>query len=292
MTEINKLNAINQAIDCLLPLIQQAYIINYQQKFGEFKKWNPLVQKEFENIPHGTYPHGFELEGVLQIENAFIPIQALTEIVPIGVYGKWNRHKVVALRGTTGGAEWIRNTKVKLKSLKDWGEEFVEVHYGFWEAFDSLLKLNPNLKTWLSRDEFPLLITGHSLGGALAQMLAFKFGDKETTSILTFGAPKVGNKTWRNTFNSKELSLIRFENKFDRIPELPPDLIQFQSTDYHYLPVGEVLELAQYDEIEEFKKNWKEHQFWRIHMPKAYLKASEKEKRRLEQTPSTTDKPK
>lgn len=76
---------------------------------------------------------------------------------------------------------------------------------------------------------FPLLITGHSLGGNLATVygsyladLRHKKGKKtDQINIITFAAPAAGNTGFANDYNNKFPRSIRVENRNDIVPKFP-----------------------------------------------------------------------
>ena len=75
-----------------------------------------------------------------------------------------------------------------------------------------------------------VLVSGHSLGGALASLCAldiqYNILDKCALSIeivcVTFGCPKVGNKYFVKSFNKRIPNYYNFRNGWDLICVLPP----------------------------------------------------------------------
>lgn len=69
-----------------------------------------------------------------------------------------------------------------------------------------------------------VVYVGHSLGGAVAQILAAMFVLDGLTQrrVFTFGAPRVGNTNFAASFSDVEV--IRCEDSGDPIPSLPPVL--------------------------------------------------------------------
>ena len=68
-----------------------------------------------------------------------------------------------------------------------------------------------------------LIITGISLGGALSVLSWVDISREKifnTIEIITFGAPRVGNKKWASWFNTQTKS-IRYTLSEDPIPILP-----------------------------------------------------------------------
>lgn len=98
-------------------------------------------------------------------------------------------------------------------------------HKGFLEALEMIWKpllsaVNDAIKT----KERPVWITGHSLGGALALMAAWRLQRSfiSIQEIVTFGAPMIGNdaaaKAFEQEFSGK---IYRFVDLDDVVPHLP-----------------------------------------------------------------------
>lgn len=98
-------------------------------------------------------------------------------------------------------------------------------HRGFMEALDGIWE--PLLKAVTEATESgdrPVWITGHSLGGALALMAAWRLQRNFVSihEVVTFGAPMVGNDAAARAFE-KEFAgkIFRFVNLEDPVPLLP-----------------------------------------------------------------------
>jgi len=125
---------------------------------------------------------------------------------------------VISLRGTQP-AQW----KDVLADLRFWridpagsGEK---IHSGFWkEAFSLLPAIIRN-----TEEEKSVAITGHSLGGAMAVIVAgflMKMG-YNVTDLYTFGQPRVGNKKFVQRVEAG-CNWQRFVNNNDIVPSVPP----------------------------------------------------------------------
>jgi hypothetical protein len=115
------------------------------------------------------------------------------------------------------------------------------IHRGFYKASvvlkEWLIKELARLKlTSPVRAQKPIYITGHSLGGAIANlitytMLEYNNAAKEKSSIFnlkalyTFGAPRVGDYTWATRFHElaekMSVGLYRMVNYSDLVPNVP-----------------------------------------------------------------------
>lgn len=114
---------------------------------------------------------------------------------------------VVAFRGSSSVQDWLTNAQFGMEDLF-WATEYncAAVHRGFLEAFDSVnaevLSAVRELLKSFPRAE--IYITGHSLGGALAMLAAYEFRrlNLPLAQVVTFGAPRVGNKAFAVAYNS------------------------------------------------------------------------------------------
>jgi hypothetical protein len=129
------------------------------------------------------------------------------------------RRQWVAVRGTAN----LRNVAEDAEYLKVEARELgIHVHEGFlmdarkvWSFARPLLR--PGLET---------RITGHSLGGALAVLLAMRLHVEgvPVARVVTFGQPKVTNKAGVGRF--RELALLRVVNHDDPVPLLPWETLE------------------------------------------------------------------
>jgi hypothetical protein len=98
-------------------------------------------------------------------------------------------------------------------------------HRGFLDALEMIwAPLFAATEQALKTKERPLWVTGHSLGGALALLAAWRFQRNflSVHEIVTFGAPMIGNeaasKAFQQEFSGKIFRFVDFE---DLVPHLP-----------------------------------------------------------------------
>lgn len=148
---------------------------------------------------------------------------------------------VVAFRGS--------EAPTTLDGLKDWlltnannylilpegrsGTDFVAAgvgarfHRGFLDALDSLwepLLAAVNAAIEARSEERPVWVTGHSLGGALALLAAWRLQRQFVPihEIVTFGAPMIGNDIAAKAFEQEfDGRLFRYVDLDDPVPLLP-----------------------------------------------------------------------
>jgi hypothetical protein len=98
-------------------------------------------------------------------------------------------------------------------------------HRGFMQALADIWDpVYAAVTAEIDRQERPLWLTGHSLGGALALLAAWRFLRQgiNICAVYTFGAPMVGNAAAVGAFD-KELAdkVFRFVHEPDLVPRLP-----------------------------------------------------------------------
>lgn len=99
-------------------------------------------------------------------------------------------------------------------------------HKGFAEAYIAIRdELKKALRENIKKDD-EVLITGHSLGGALATIAALDFKRslkfKNELAVYTFGSPKIGNNNFVKVYNKKVKNSFRIVNDEDIVPQAPP----------------------------------------------------------------------
>tara|TARA_R110002095_G_scaffold188719_1_gene166279 strand:+ start:2179 stop:3102 length:924 start_codon:yes stop_codon:yes gene_type:complete len=137
---------------------------------------------------------------------------------------------VVAFRGTDDLVDWNNNIKSMQTPFHDRGL----VHAGFNIAYESVRE---ELFFYLDDLTLPIFITGHSLGAALATLLAAEVMDRpKFDSCYTFGSPRVGDAAFANTFTDKPI--YRVINNCDIATTVP---ISVPSIDYRHCGTTQLL---------------------------------------------------
>jgi len=106
-------------------------------------------------------------------------------------------------------------------------EKGIKVHEGFYNIYLSIREQLLDQVKKLSREVTQLVITGHSLGGALATITAFDLAKNKLKPVVyTFAAPRAGNIDFAKKYNSFNLNTQRIFNTSDIVPDLPPPVLQ------------------------------------------------------------------
>ena len=119
---------------------------------------------------------------------------------------------ILAFRGSKEKADWKTNgdalVHYKLTPAKKYGKD-VKVHRGFLDATEQAhkqFKLQSEIKKCLTKGgkKRKLLVTGHSLGGAMATLWTYYFrrdNKVQASRLYTYGAPSAGNKNFVKSFD-------------------------------------------------------------------------------------------
>jgi triacylglycerol lipase len=136
---------------------------------------------------------------------------------------------IVVFRGTQPNRpmDWFVDFRA---TRGHWDHHIGEVHDGFYGALRrvwgvTLPKGDVLPGRLVNRGTKTIWITGHSLGGALAELCAAQamFVNRiPVQGVYTFGQPRVGNKDFAKAVNEKLRSgIFRFVNDRDIVPRVP-----------------------------------------------------------------------
>jgi len=154
-----------------------------------------------------------------------------------GFAGYNNREILVSFRGTRESSldNWI--TDLNSMALVDFpiGGQNAKVADGFYSAYtalrDQIRKAVQILQT--SFPTFPIVLVGHSLGGALSSMCAVDLAAQMNGSFIihySFGSPRIGNEDFINYYSQLIPITWRTVNKRDVVPHLPMMMFGFRHT--------------------------------------------------------------
>ena len=172
-------------------------------------------------------PDGFTISAWIDLETIFKDVCAF-----VASSGNYN---LLVFRGTRIPQDWIEDlycTPVRFDWIFESAPAVGEIHSGFGHTLaDGLSQI---ISGSTPRDQTkPLLVTGHSLGGALAALIGACFAVmapaiRPVSAIYTFGQPRIGLHDFCNTYERLlARKLVRFVNKQDLVPRVP-----FRNWDY------------------------------------------------------------
>jgi triacylglycerol lipase len=158
---------------------------------------------------------------------------------------------VLVFRGTepTSPKDWFTNTKLPLTDALGG-----QVHQGFWQDWRDVADPVVEQVNRLRYQNQPLMITGHSLGGALSALAALTLqqADQPVQSVYTFGAPRLGNDAFARNYNRQlQAKTFRLVNHNDIVPRVPPK-------SWGYSHVGQLVYFDQTGRLRQGSPFWEE----------------------------------
>jgi len=160
----------------------------------------------------------------------------------------------ITFKGSQERIDWATNFAFTKSAFFD---TELKVHKGFQrsielfeESFREHCATEENtfftrLYDTLQEKDTKIILTGHSLGGALATLAACRFYDlgikPENLVVYSFGAPPVGSQKFIDAYQNK-FSIYRFANTLDIVPLV--DKLLFAFKQQQLLHIGKKIELA------------------------------------------------
>jgi len=156
---------------------------------------------------------------------------------------------IMAFRGTTTKSDWLADVFANFNELNeiiDGINKNIKVAHGFGSLFGLFkgsvtnLTMDKQIDNWLKLNNIKnILITGHSLGGALATLSAVYIKSKYpalNVTVYTYASPRVGNNAFYNYYTQLGLdkSSFRFFSSNDVVPTLPPQLFGYKHVGIDY----------------------------------------------------------
>jgi hypothetical protein len=141
-----------------------------------------------------------------------------------------NNDAVIAIRGTEGIREWIHDFEF-LTTNCPFLAGAGTTDDGFTAIYNSLRVATTSARLADAVAALPfdhainsLTICGHSLGGALATLLALDIAANtnfKTPTIYTYASPRTGDALFAHTYNQVVPNTYRIANRVDIVPKLP-----------------------------------------------------------------------
>jgi triacylglycerol lipase len=199
----------------------------------------PLAQAAYTVMDGSTptLPAGYSQTALIQADPIMLTamasphpaVTAMTENTNIfGLIGRnpASRTAFLSFRGTSDIQEWVANIDAIPDDYRPIGG-FGQVHSGFQDVYELVgQNIAANLATATAGCD-QILITGHSLGAALAVLAAPDVARNMPPNtieprVVTFAGPRVGLTDFAGSFNAAIESCFRVVNFLDLVPYLPP----------------------------------------------------------------------
>ncbi len=224
-----------------------------------------------------SIPHGWELSAWINMSDFFLETED-PKFYGIVAHQTANPdHRIIAIRGTEGIVEWLDDAASLLMVPFKQAPHAGRVAFGFDKIYSTMKvvpvptlaaghpelavpaftgsfgnQLNqlaelresgrPQLRALppgRTRPDRPTVVTGHSLGAALATLFVLENSIEKHFDVSTFStlaSPRVGNLEFKYVFDALPLISWRVFNTPDVVPKLPPS-IPFV-LDYEHVSTG------------------------------------------------------
>ena len=143
-----------------------------------------------------------------------------------------NNKIIISFRGSSNIHNWLDNIQFgHIYPYKNYPE--VSVDKGFYKAYSYVRDdINKFVQEQIiSHPSYHILITGHSLGGALSTMAAFESIyleniKSENIELLTYGSPRLGNQEFKQ-YMQKMVFSWRTTHNYDIVPHVPEEFLDY-----------------------------------------------------------------
>lgn len=135
-----------------------------------------------------------------------------------------------AFRGSTNTHNWIEN--IQAWRIAPYNDSSITVDKGFYKAYQYIKDaLFVNLETMASKyNTRRVLVTGHSLGAAMATLMAYDIqlsNQYDIQYLVTFGSPRVGNNNFAKKIDSFPITSFRVTHYYDIVPHVPEEILGY-----------------------------------------------------------------
>jgi hypothetical protein len=147
----------------------------------------------------------------------------------VGAYTT-NDFLFVAFRGSTNIENWIDNVQFSFTCPYESPNLCVET--GFYKVYSSMQEAVTQSLLHLVQyyGIKNVVVTGHSLGAAIATLMAYDLYISNTfdkISLITFGSPRVGNEAFVSDIVNKSISSLRITHAYDIVPHVPQEFLKY-----------------------------------------------------------------
>jgi len=160
---------------------------------------------------------------------------------PFGIFSTIDADQntlILGFRGTQTTSDLFEDSHIRQNTFEFGGN----VHQGFLNVYNSIKdQITSVLKNFTGTT---LIITGHSLGSAVAVLIAiniFNNFPNLNIALITFACPRIGDLSFASNIDQKIPLHFTFRNESDIVPNLPPAVavnIINPSTPWNYYHCG------------------------------------------------------
>jgi hypothetical protein len=204
-----------------------------QEDQTAISKTQTSQNKNIQAIDEQSLEDALQEAGQKLIHHTTIPTSQVSYFV-----SQYNGVQTISIRGTANLENALLDLNVSLQAVDDLN---IMLHQGFASAAKAVYE---DVQPYLDKKQ-SIQTTGHSLGGAIAVILAMYLEQDNypLSHVITFGQPKVTNVTGAKQFS--DLPLIRVVTLNDIVPLVPPiSPLQIKELDIYWHMGEEVILMA------------------------------------------------
>lgn len=181
-----------------------------------------LKSAKFSELAYKEFKEGFKILNKYLILSHIYNEETDTTVYII--YEKAKNIIYISWRGTESFKDWITDSEINKVSAFNVNK--MKVHSGFYNCYMSVRVrvLSALVRHYNTYNKPEIVVTGHSLGGALATLNIYdiiKSSHVSNVSVYTFGSPRVGNSVFRDEYNKTVSTTYRFVHDMDIVPRVP-----------------------------------------------------------------------
>ena len=123
----------------------------------------------------------------------------------------------VCIKGTKSFRDWLKDGNAILTDIGG-----ARVHLGFLLEYRQIID---KIRRYVNAHQgYPIWCTGHSLGGALATLVAVAMKGEQAhreVKLLTLGSPRVGDHSFARHAEAMGIEHLRIVHAYDIVPRVP-----------------------------------------------------------------------
>lgn len=174
------------------------------------------------------YPNEAAILANLQAEDPnFLSVSGVCDGISQAMLVEHRDYLTLVFRGTDQPVDWLTNANLRTRAT-----EYGDFHHGFYLAATAIWEpLKSLLRDAQMRQNRPLFLTGHSLGGAMATVTAARLYSSAVpfVAVYTFGQPMATAASsadrLRSAFGKR---MFRFQMNHDLVTRVPPPRVGFR----------------------------------------------------------------
>lgn len=158
-----------------------------------------------------------------------------------GIFQQEGEALIVSFFGSDDVLDWIANLHfLMVKAPFENADSADKIHLGFLYSYNEVRDhVMERIERFLADGNRRIVIAGHSLGAAIATLLAYELAltrDDIFLSCFASGSPRVGNEEFAENFYSAVPACYRYVNRDDIVPQIPTEDMGYRHTcEYHHI---------------------------------------------------------